>query len=79
MLPTHTSTEKVVIELLGRTGPCSLDDLVSFLPTLSWGDVFVTVDRMSRDGQVLVQQCGYSTYQITLPSQQASLPHSPSH
>jgi hypothetical protein len=65
----HTSTEEVVIEILQRTGPCSLDDLVRSLPYLTWGEVFVAVDRMSRKGRLWVQQLGYSTYQIALSSQ----------
>jgi hypothetical protein len=31
--------------------------------------VFGAVDRMSRDGRVLLRQLGYSTYQIALHSQ----------
>jgi hypothetical protein len=71
-----TAEEEAVIETLQRTGPCCLDDIVTSLPNLSWGEVFVAVDQMSRDGRVLLRQVGYSTYQITLPSQLAS-PRSP--
>lgn len=61
--------EEAVVETLQRNGPCCLDDLVTYLPNLSWGEVFVAVDRMSRDGRVSLRQLGYSTYQITLRSQ----------
>jgi hypothetical protein len=61
-----TAGEEAVIELLERTGSCSLDDVITYLPTLSWGEVFIAVDRMSRDGRVLLHQVGYSTYRITL-------------
>ena len=74
MKPICTTTqEEAVIEMLQRTGPCSLDDVVTYLQNLSWSEVFLAVDRMSRDGRVLLRQVGYSTYQITLPSQFASL------
>ena len=77
MKPTYaTAEEAAVIELLQRTGPCCLDDVVTYLPNLSWGEVFVAVDRMSRDGRLLLHQVGYSTYQLTLPSLLAS-PRSP--
>jgi hypothetical protein len=72
MMPINTSADEVVLEMLQRTGPCYLDDLITSLPHLSWGEVFVAVDRMSRNGRVLLRQLGYSTYQITLPSQIAS-------
>jgi hypothetical protein len=81
MMPTHASAqEEAVLDILQKTGPCCLDDLVMHLPHLSWGEVFVAVGRMSRDGrlllrrQLLIRRLGHSSYQITLPSQLAS-PH----
>ncbi len=64
--------EAAVLDMLQRTGPCSLDDLVRFLPNLCWGEVFVAVDRMSGDGRVLVRQSRYMSYEIRLPPQLAS-------
>ena len=61
--------EEAVVETLQRSGPCCLDDVVTYLPKLSWGEVFVAVNRMSRDGPLLLRQLGYSTYQIALRSQ----------
>jgi len=60
--------EAAIIEKLGN-GPCCFDDVVSGLPNFSWGEVFVAVDCMSRDGRVSLRQLGYSTYQISLGSQ----------
>ena len=60
--------EEAIIETLRRCGPCCLDDVVTYLPNLSWGEIFLAVDRMSRDGRVLLRQLGYSTYQIALRS-----------
>jgi hypothetical protein len=84
MRPSDVSAEDVVIETLQKSGPCSFDDLIRYLPNLSWGEVFVAVDRMSRDGRLLIRRrllfrpLGSSSYQITLPSQLTS-PHSLSH
>jgi len=61
--------EAAIIELLRNGGPCCLDDVVAYLPNFSWGEVFGAIDRMSRDGRVLLHQLGYSTYQIALRSQ----------
>jgi hypothetical protein len=69
--------EAAVLEMLQRTGPCSLDDLVRFLPNLCWGEVFVAVDRMWGDGRLLVRQSSYMSYELTRPPQLAS-PRSPS-
>ncbi len=62
-------TEEAIIELLRISGPCCLDDVVTYLPDLTWGEVFRAIDRMSREGRVLPRQLGYSTYQIALASQ----------
>ena len=61
--------EEAVVETLQRSGPCCLDDVVTYLPSFSWGEVFLAVDRMSRDGRVSLLQLGCSTYQITLRAQ----------
>ena len=61
--------EEVIMEQLRLHGPCCLDDVVTYLPNFSWGEVFLAVDRMSRDGRVSLLQLGCSTYQIILRSQ----------
>jgi hypothetical protein len=69
MMPTTASAqEEAVVEMLQRTGPCSMDDIVMQLPKLSWAEMFVTVDQLSSEGRVLIRRLGYSTYQIGLPS-----------
>jgi hypothetical protein len=61
-----THIEEAIIERLLSGGPCGLDDVVTALPNFSWGELFVAVDCMSRDGRVSLIQIGYSTYQISL-------------
>ena len=71
MMPIDTSVEEVVLEMLQRTGPCRFDDLVGSLPTLKWGQVFVAINRLSRERRVFLRQIAYSNYhveQIVLPS-----------
>jgi hypothetical protein len=62
MMPVETA----IIEKLRGSGPCCLDEVVSYLPNFSWGEVFIAVDRMSRDGRVSLLQTGYSNYLIKL-------------
>jgi hypothetical protein len=73
-MPIASVQEKAVLEMVRKCGPCCLDDLVAKLPSFSWGEVFVAVDRMSRDGRLLLRQRGYSSYQITLPPEFTSPP-----
>lgn len=72
-----SAIEASVIEILQRTGPCCLDDLVRYLPNLCWGEVFIAVEQMSRDGRLLVRQPSNMSYEITLPPQLV-FPRSPS-
>ena len=37
---------------------CGLDELTSLLPDLSWSEVFVEVDRLSRAGQLRLIRTG---------------------
>ena len=67
-----TPIEEDIIENLRRSGPCSLDEVVTYLPLFSWGEVFCAVDRMSKDGRLIVRQSSYSAYQISLGSQVSS-------
>ena len=60
--------EEAIIEKL-RSGPCCFDEVVTNFPNFSWGEIFVAVNCMSRDGRVFLRQLGYSTYQISLGSQ----------
>jgi len=57
--------EDAIIDKL-RSGPCCFDEVVTSLPNFSWGEIFVAVDRMSRDRRVLLLQLGYSIYQVSL-------------
>jgi hypothetical protein len=46
---------------------CQLDELVLSLPGLTWNQVFLEVDRMSRTGQVRVMPMGDGIYTVRLP------------
>ena len=64
MLPV----EEAIVEKLRNDGPCCFDEVVMSLPKFTWGQIFVAVDCMSRDGRLSLCQLGYSTYQISLGS-----------
>jgi hypothetical protein len=55
-----------IMEAVRRAPGCQLDDLVLNLPGLTWNQVFLEVDRMSRTGQVRVTSMGEGTYTVTL-------------
>src|SRR5580765_895941 len=64
-----TPLEAAIVEKLRGSGSCCLDDVVTSLPNSSWGEVFAAVDRMSRDGRLVLHQRSYSAYQVSLGSQ----------
>jgi hypothetical protein len=64
------SLEPVTDRILGevqRTHECDLDSLTQRLPDLSWSQVFLEVDRLSRRGEVLVSFGTGGRYVIRLP------------
>jgi hypothetical protein len=65
-----TSHRPVTDRILGavqRTHGCDLDTLTNCLSDLSWSQVFLEVDRLSRQGQVLVTFNSGGRYMIRLP------------
>ena len=58
-----------ILEAVRRAPGCQLDDLVLSLPGLTWNQVFLEVDRLSRTGQVWVTLKGAGCFSLKLPSQ----------
>jgi hypothetical protein len=52
----------------GATVRAALDEIVMALPNYSWGQIFVAVDCMSRDGLLCLSPLGPAPYQISLGS-----------
>jgi hypothetical protein len=57
-----------ILDAVHRAPGCQLDDLVLRLPQLTWNQVFLEVDRLSRTGQVRMTVMGKGTYTIWLPN-----------
>lgn len=72
MMQLHSPTEDAVIALLRQSGPCLLDNLILRLPNHKWGDLFIAVDQMSRDGRLVLRRGLGSTYHLFLPPEQAA-------
>ena len=63
-----------IIDAVHCAPGCQLDDLSLSLPELSWNQVFLEVDRLSRTGQVRMTAMGEGTYTIWLPNEEKSTP-----
>ena len=60
--------ESVIFEELHRTGACTFEELVRTLPDYSWSQVFLAVDRLSRDGLLQLKRQGRFDYLISIAS-----------
>jgi len=70
MLQLKTVVDRI-LEAVRLAPACQLDDLVLSLPGLTWNQVFLEIDRLSRQGQVLVTFATGGRYMIRLPDHKA--------
>lgn len=69
-MATHASVTNRILGTVKRTHGCDLDTLANQLPELTWNQVFLEIDRLSRQGQVLVTFGTRGSYMIQLPEHQ---------
>ena len=67
MALSHTPVTDRILGEVQRTHGCDLDSLTRSLSDLSWSQVFLEVDRLSRQGQVQVMLDTGGRYMIWLP------------
>jgi len=60
--------ESVIFKELQRSGTCTFEELVRALPDYSWGQVFLAVDQLSRDGLLQLKRQGRFDYLISIAS-----------
>ena len=61
-----------ILDAVHRAPGCQLDELVLSVPELTWNQVFLEVDRLSRTGHVRMTAMGKGTYTIWLPNEEKS-------
>ena len=66
-MASHTPVTDRILGTVQRMHGCDLDTLTNSLSDLSWGQVFLEVDRLSRKGQVLVTLDTVGRYMIRMP------------
>lgn len=69
----HTTVEDQVIDVLHRTQMCDLEEVTRQCINLTWNQVFLAVDRLSRSGKILLKTGKRGTYAVTLPHRQEGL------
>ena len=69
-MPQRRTVADQVLDAVHGAPGCQLDDLVLSLPELTWNQVFLEVDRLSRTRQVRMTAMGAGTYAIRLPNKE---------
>ena len=57
-----------ILRVVRNAPGCQLDELENNLPGLTWNQIFLEVDRLSRMGQVRVMPIGNGVYTVRLSS-----------
>lgn len=64
--------EERLLDELKMRGVQTIEQLASSLPTVSWAQVFLAVDRLSRSGSVSLKRAGGCRYSVSLTRAQAA-------
>jgi len=73
---THVGDiEFAILEELSQEGPCTMDELVRRLSSFTWNQVFAVVDRLSRQGKLLIQSKRRFEYEVSVPQGSPSMVH----
>lgn len=67
MEQASTSSDRIIHAVAESPG-CLLDELVSACSGLTWNQVFLAVDRLSRTGRVQLTRAGVGKYAVRLSS-----------
>ena len=71
----HTLVEEQVIDLVQRAYACDLEDVTRHCTNLTWNQVFLAVDRLSRRGELRLMPRGRGFYTVTFPHRQDGWPN----
>jgi hypothetical protein len=61
LMSEHRSRfETIVLEVLqAHSEPLTIDEILARLPDLRWGDIFLTLDTLSRRGEIVARRRGF--------------------
>lgn len=63
-MPDQYSVEHQVLKVIVRSPGTALDDIVLECHNLTWNQVFVTIDKLSREGMIKLGPKGLGQYAI---------------
>lgn len=67
-MPMAAITNDVRVRLEANGGECGIEEVVALCPDLTWNQVFLAVDHLSRAGQVRLRRNRAGGYQVKILS-----------
>ena len=74
----HTTVEDQVIDLVHRARACDLEAITRHCPNLTWNQVFLAVDGLSRSGELRLVPRGRGLYTVIFRQPLDGRPYPPS-
>ena len=65
-MPLGPTVEEWVLGTLGARGPQTVDQLAESLPKVNWGQLFLAIDRLRRQGDITLRSQAHGDYLIVL-------------
>ena len=70
------SIDTDVAEVLEQVGACTIGRICGLLPQYTWNQLFAVVDRLSREGAIVIKRHGRFDYLVSLSPQNPPVPAS---
>ena len=74
----HTTVEDQVLDLVHRARACDLEDITRCCPNLTWNQVFLAIDGLSRRGELILVARGRGLYTVIFRQPLDGRPYPPS-
>jgi hypothetical protein len=68
------TTEDQVVDIVRRAHVCDLEEVTRQCPNLTWNQVFLAIDSLSRRGEIRLVPSGRGLYTVTFPQCQEGRP-----
>jgi hypothetical protein len=65
-MASHKDIHRRVMEIIVRSRGCDLEEVVLECGDLTWNQVFLELDRLSRTGRIILKQIGRGRYTVAL-------------
>ena len=65
-MPTQQLTDDRVLDVIVRSPGCTLEDIMLACPDLTWNQVFIAIDHLTREGALMLKPKGRGVYTLHL-------------